>query len=168
MARGFSVDILAQLIRYSPGSFLSREILSRLLFWRDFIGEDDETYSKFIKRNCILIGFDIDRHIVPRMNVLKECGLSNRDIAAMLWSGHSFMNRSIGSLRRIIALIENLGLLRGSCMFLAGLRALSSYNIDTIRRTREFFKTEYAWSEKDLCIALNKFPSILQYSEEKV
>jgi mTERF domain-containing protein, mitochondrial len=168
MTHGFSVDILAQLIRYCPGNLTMREIARRLSLCRNFVGMDDVALSKFIMRNHFMLNIDIDRYIVPKMDLLKECGLSDQDIAALFGNGHSCTRRSISYLRSIIDLIENLGVLRGSRSFLAGLKTLSNFNIDTIKKKFEFFKTAYGWSHEEVCAAFGKYPNILAMSEVRV
>jgi mTERF domain-containing protein, mitochondrial len=167
-AQGFSNEILAQLAEYEPSALALAKTPSRLLFWREFTGNDNAGLLRFLKKNPYLITFDIDGKIMPRMNLLKECGLSNQHIAVMLHGGNTCMRRSLKVLRQVIEIVENMGIQRGSGMFFAGFRAIVNSSLDTVKRKKEFFKTAYGWSEQETCTAFCKFPSILQYSENKV
>jgi mTERF domain-containing protein, mitochondrial len=100
--------------------------------------------------------------------LLKECGLSNRDIVALFENGSRCMNLDLHSLTQTIELIEELGIARGSRMFLYGLRAVGSFSKDKILKKVEFYKNTYGWSLEDIHFAFRKYPFMLQISEEKI
>ncbi|XP_078166494.1 transcription termination factor MTERF8, chloroplastic-like [Carex rostrata] len=164
---GIPGEVLVQLIRYNPVVLQLKETLARLMFWRDFVGNDDKALLKVISRNPFLISSRIENHILPRLNLLKEYGLSNGDMVSLLGGSRCFY-RNLDSIRQIFDLIEELGIPRGSRMFLWGLEAIADLNIDKIKRNAEFFKNTYGWSQEEVCAAFRKYPPVLKYSEEKV
>jgi mTERF domain-containing protein len=167
MEKGIPGEVLVQLIRYNPVVLELKDPLARLLFWRDFIGNNDKAFLKIIPRNGFLFTFNINKHILPRINLLKEYGLSNEDMVSLLGERSCF-GRNLDSLRQILDLIEELGIPRGSRMFLCGLKAISNFSIGKIKNNAEFFKNTYGWSQEEVCGAFRKYPHILKYSEEKV
>lgn len=121
MDGGFAGEILAQLILSNPQCLRQEGALSRLRFWRNFVGDNDEVLLKVLRRNRFLITLDIDEHVLPRVNLLKEFGLSNEDISNLLMKGQACFVRSQESLRQILERTEQLGFSRGSSMFICGL-----------------------------------------------
>ncbi|KAJ4744871.1 hypothetical protein LUZ62_001267 [Rhynchospora pubera] len=166
---GFSGELLVRLIRNNPNALERKDTLSRLLFWRDFVGSNNEILLKIIKRNRLLVVFDIDKHIVPRINLFKEYGLSNQDIARVLANGYSScMSRKLETYKHILDFIEEAGIPRNSGMFLMCFKAIGTFSKDTIEQKMEFFKMTYGWSKDDVYSAFKKFPSILSMSMDKV
>jgi mTERF domain-containing protein, mitochondrial len=165
---GCSGELLVQLIRNNPSALCLKDALSRFIFWRDFVGKDDLALSKIIQKNSLLIIHDIDKKITPKINLLKEFGLSNPDVVSLVQCGNRCMNQNPESFRQILELIEELGIVRGSRVFLSALKSLGGISKNTIKRKVMFFKDTYGWSQEDMCSAFRKFPSMLAYSEDKV
>ncbi|KAJ4736374.1 Mitochondrial transcription termination factor family protein [Rhynchospora pubera] len=169
MDAGFSRELLVQLIRYNPTSLLSKDTLSRLLFWRDFVGGNEVILLNIVRKNGLLVVYDIDNHVVPRINLLKEYGLSNQDIARVLANGYSCcMSRRLETYKHILDFIEGAGIPRDSGMFLVCFKAIGAFSKDTIEQKMEFFKMTYGWSQDDVYSAFKKFPYILSMSMDKV
>ncbi|KAJ4744349.1 Mitochondrial transcription termination factor-like [Rhynchospora pubera] len=168
MENGFSGDLLVQLIRYNPSALYIKDTLSRLLFWKDFVGEGNQGLLEIIPKSPLLINFDIDKHIVPKMNLLKEHELSNHDIVSLLVDNNRCLTQSLDSLRHKLEIIEELGVLRGSTKFLGGLKAVGASNKDTMRRNIESLKKTYGWSQEEVHSAFRKYPKILSFSEDKL
>lgn len=76
---------------------------------------------KVLWTNMLLISFDIDEHVLPKVNLLKEFGLSNWDITNLLVWGEVCFLRSLESLRQILQQMEELGFSCRSPMFVHGL-----------------------------------------------
>lgn len=165
---GCSEELLVQLIRYNPTILLLNDTLSRLRFWRDFVGNSYQALLKIIQRNSLLITYDIYRQIIPRIDLLKEYGLSNSDILLLLRCGTRCMSQNLDSLRQTLELIEELGISRGSKKFMSGLKAVGGLSEDTIKRKVELLKKTYGWSQEDICSAFRKSPKILTCSEENL
>ncbi|KAJ4744886.1 Mitochondrial transcription termination factor-like [Rhynchospora pubera] len=165
---GFSGELLVHLIRYNPAALERRDTLSRLLFWRDFVGNNNQVLLKIIKRNTLLLIRDIDKHIVPRINLLKEYGLSSPDIVSLIGSGNRCLKQNLDSFKQTLQIIEELGISRGSRMFVAGLKAIGGYSKDKIKGKVEFFMVTYGWSEEEVHAAFRKYPTVLSYSGNKV
>ncbi|XP_078166499.1 transcription termination factor MTERF15, mitochondrial-like isoform X2 [Carex rostrata] len=167
MEKGIPGEVLVQMIRYNPAVLQLKDTLSRLLFWRDFVGNNDKALLKIISRNNFLFNLRIDKHILYRLNLLKEYGLSKGDVVSLL-ERRSCWGRNLVSLRQILDLIEELGIPRGSRMFLWSLKAIGNYSKSKIKSNEEFFKNTYGWSQEEFCAAFRKYPVVLQLSEENV
>ncbi|XP_078173384.1 transcription termination factor MTERF8, chloroplastic-like [Carex rostrata] len=164
---GIPGEVLVQIIRYNPIVLQLKDTLPLLIFWRDFVGNDNKAFLKVISRNPFLISLHIDKHILPRINLLKEYGSSNQDMVSLLGRKNCFC-RNLDCIRQLLDLIEELGIPRGSRMFLWGLDAIANLSIGKIKSNAEFFKNTYGWSQEEVCAAFRKLPHILVYSEEKV
>jgi mTERF domain-containing protein, mitochondrial len=165
---GFSGELLVQLIRYNPRVLLMKSILPRLLFWRDFVGDGDRGLLSIVPHIRVLMSRDFDKHTAPNISLLKEFGLSNQDIVCLIRCRNRCMDRDLESLRQTIELIEELGLVRDSKMFIHGLRAVGSYSKDIIHKKVEFYKMTYGWSNEEVYSSFRKFPYILSFSDEKI
>jgi mTERF domain-containing protein, mitochondrial len=164
---GLSSDILFQLIQYNPKLLLNKDALPRLLFWKDFVGKCDKSLVKLVRKNRLLIMYDIEKQIVPRMNLLKEFEFSHQDIVGMLVNC-SLMSRNLDSIRKQFEQIEELRLKRGCSMFLRAVKELGDCSIDKMKRNAEFYQTAYGWSKEEVCLAFTKFPNILRLSMDKI
>ncbi|XP_078151901.1 transcription termination factor MTERF8, chloroplastic-like [Carex rostrata] len=167
MDGGFSGELLVQLIRSNPKALVSKHTLSRLLFWRDFVGKGDQALLKILLRNGWLIQYDLDKYVAPRINLFKEYGLSNPNIVRVLEHGHT-MSRSLDSLKETLMFIEELGIPRESGKFFSTFNALCRYSKEKLKRKAEFIKTTCGWSQEELCSALTRAPSVLASSENKI
>jgi mTERF domain-containing protein, mitochondrial len=165
---GCSRELLVQLIRHNPTALYLKDTVSRFLFWREFAGKDEKAMLKIIQRNGLIITYNIDKHVLPRINLLKEYGLSTPDIVWSLRRGTLCMRQNLDSLSQKLELIEELGIPRGSGMFLAALKVVLGLSKGTIGRKMEFFKKTYGWSQEDVNSAFQKFPAVLGYSEDKM
>jgi mTERF domain-containing protein, mitochondrial len=165
---GCSGELLVQLIRNNPSALCLKDALSRFIFWRDFVGKDDQALLKIIQKNSLLFTLNVDKNIIPKINLLKDFGLSNPDIVLLVQCGNRCFNQNLEFLRQTLDLIEELGILRGSRVFLSALKLLGGISKKTIKRKVKFFKNTYGWSQEDMCSAFRKFPSMLAYSEDKV
>lgn len=165
---GFSGELLVHLILYSSAALLSKNPLLRLLFWRDFVGKGDEALLKILQRNAGLITYDIDKYVVPRIKLLNEYGLSNRDIAGVLASYSNCMKRGLESLRQVLEFIEELGIQRESSMFKCAFKVVHASSKDKLKGKVEFFMMRYGWSQEEVYYAFRKFPSVLTLSEGNV
>jgi mTERF domain-containing protein, mitochondrial len=168
VAKGFSEKLMVQFILHCPKVLAAKRTPSNLLFLRDFLGATNEALFKSIRRNNSLISLDFNKNFIPNVNLLKEYGFSNQDIVNLLENGSRCMNIDLDSFRRTVELIEELGLARGSRMFLYGLKAIGSFNKDKILKKVELYKSTYGWSLEDIHLAFKKHPYILEFSEEKI
>jgi mTERF domain-containing protein, mitochondrial len=167
MDAGFSNELLVQVIRYNPNVLVLKNTLPNLLFWKDFVGKCDESFIKFFQKNRLIIFCDIDKHIVPRMNLLKECEFSDQDIMGLL-SSKSIIGRKLNNIRQLLEQIEELGIKRGCRMFVRAVKELGACSTDKMKRIAEFYQTDYGWSKEEVCLAFTKFPNILRLSMDKI
>ncbi|KAJ4744875.1 hypothetical protein LUZ62_001271 [Rhynchospora pubera] len=169
MDAGFSGELLLHLIRYNPSALLRKETLSHVQFCRDFAGNNDEVLLKIIKVNGLIITYDIQTYVGPRINLFKEYGLSNQDIVrALVFKYSSCMSKRLDSLKHVLDFIEEAGVPRKSGMFLPCFRSICGYSKDTIESKMEFFKSTYGWSQEEVYSAFKKFPTVLAISKDKV
>jgi mTERF domain-containing protein, mitochondrial len=146
-----------------------KPLLPHLLFWRELVGNCDQGLLKLIQKNATLIKYDIDKHVVLRVNLLNEYGFSNEDIVKLLGRGYCyFIGRSMDVLKQILQYIEELGIPGGSRMFVLAFKSVGSYKKDILVRKVEFFKISYGWSQEEVSSAFKKLPSVFALSPYKV
>jgi mTERF len=143
---GCSGELLVELIRRNPAALCLKDTLSRFLFWRDFVGKDDQRLLKIIQMKGLLMTYDIDKRVLPRLHLFKEYGFSNPEIIFLLQGGGRCMSQNLDSFKQTVGLIEVLGILRGSRLFLSVFKLLGGTSENTIKRKVEFFKKTYGWS----------------------
>jgi mTERF domain-containing protein, mitochondrial len=163
MENGFTGETLTGLIQASPSILLLKSASSRLQFWRDYLGTDDELL-KIVRNNHRLLQSHIDA-VVPTINVFKDYGLSDVDIRRLfVFSGNKL--KSPDSAKKLIEDTEALGFDRKSRMFVFGLVVLGRYRKDLVKRKLEFFRNKYGWSDEEVHTAFKRFPNLVCQSEK--
>lgn len=165
---GFTGELLVSLTQFNPIILTLNCAVSRLQFWRSFLGNSDQTLLKVMQKNKPLIQYDIDNHIIPILNLLKEYRISEQEIAALLMIGDRILLHNIDSLSRNLKRTEELGFLVGSKMFVKGFRVVNNLSEKTLDKKLAFFRDQYGWSEKDIYSALRSMPSVFALSERKL
>ncbi|KAF3327189.1 mTERF [Carex littledalei] len=168
MAAGFTGELLVRLTQFNPIILTLNGAVSRLHFWRSFLGNSEEALLKTIQRNRTLIQYDIDNHIIPMLNLLKEYKISEHEIAALVMIGDRILLHNIDSLSRNLKRTEELGFLVGSKMFVKGLRVVNSLSENTLDKKVAFFRDRYGWSEEEIYSVLRNMPSVFALSERKL
>jgi mTERF domain-containing protein, mitochondrial len=168
MDAGFTGETLVSLIQFNPMILTLKGTVLRLQFWRQFLGDDDEALLKAMQKNKLLIQCDIDNHISPMLNLLKEYGISEKEIAALVMNGDRILLQNFDSLSRDLKRTEELGFLVGSKMFLQGFRMVIHLSEKTLDKKLALFKDRYGWSEEEIYSALRKMPSVFSLSVSKL
>ncbi|XP_073005621.1 transcription termination factor MTERF8, chloroplastic-like [Typha latifolia] len=164
---GFSGAMLVQLLRSNPFALTLNGVLQRLNFWKEFIGGGEQSFLKVVKRNRMLINYDIDKKIIPNITILRNYGLSDKDIVSVMMRVNGFILRSPISIRRLVEETEELGFPLPSGMFVQGLSVVAMIKRSTLEKKVEFFKS-FGWSEEEIQSAFRKYPNILTLAEENV
>lgn len=168
MAAGFTGGTLVSLTQFNPMILTLKGTASRLQFWRHFVGDNDEALLKAMQKNKLLLQCDIDNHVIPMLNLLKEYGISEKEIAALVMNGDRILLQNFDSLSRDLKRTEELGFLVGSKMFLQGFRMVIHLSEETLDKKVALFRDLYGWSEEEIYSALRKMPSVFSLSVSKL
>lgn len=165
---GFTAAELERLISSNARILIVAPAIPRLEFWQAFIGGDNrKDLVSVLTRNRGLITHDIVSGIAPKMLLLKEHGLSQRDIVGLVKRGHGFITRSSKTIEAVLNSAKELGLDTKSPMFGHTLSSLVSFSSDSFKAKMEIFRG-FGWSEEELLAAFKKAPSFLHLSEENI
>lgn len=123
---------------------------------------------KVIINNYLLITCDIDRIIIPKINLLREYGLSDQQIVMLVTRQWKFLGQSVDSLKSALEHTEQLGFLRGSKMFVHGLKYVGGLKKETFKNKVTAFIEICGWSEEEVYDAFRKLPNLFGLSAENI
>ncbi|OAY66308.1 transcription termination factor MTERF2, chloroplastic-like [Ananas comosus] len=164
---GFSGPLLVQVVRSNPFAFTINGVLQRLQFWKEFVGGDNTVFSKVVRRNRMLINYDIERKVVPNITLLRNYGLSDKDITLVMMRVNGFILRSPISIKHLLKQTEDLGFSPESKMFVQALSVVAMIKSTTLQKKIELFKS-FGWSKDEVHKAFRKCPNVLSLAEENV
>ena len=113
---GLSPPQIARLVPRVPHAFVSPAYVSRLAFFLSFFGSFDRLHAA-IRRDAKLLTRSVERVVEPKVALLRQCGLSVRDIAYVVSLATRQFAGSQERLEAAIARAEELGVPRGTPMF---------------------------------------------------
>ncbi|OEL15594.1 hypothetical protein BAE44_0023387 [Dichanthelium oligosanthes] len=123
-----------------------------------------------MKRNMSLLSSDLDRVIKPNIALLRQCGLSVRDIADMCSRKARMLTFSPERTKEVKLRVEELGIVVPRR--LGSLKHTVSAVANTAKETNaaklEFLKSTLDCSKSEIATAVSKVPSILRMSEDSL
>lgn len=165
---GFTAVELERLISSNAHVLVNPFAIRRLEFWQNFLGNDSrKELVSVITRNRGIINNNIVSGIGPKISLLKEHGLSERDIVGLVKRGQGFITRSTKTITAVLKLSKEFGLDTKSPMFGQILSSLVGFSSDSLKAKMEIFKG-FGWSEEEILAAFKKAPLFLHLSEENI
>ncbi|EHA8592351.1 transcription termination factor MTERF8, chloroplastic [Cocos nucifera] len=161
---GFSDGQIVRLVSSCPLALVCSELQCRIEFWRPLF-ETDEQLLKAIERNYHLLTSNLGKRIMPNIVLLRDCGISDCQIGRMILKIPWLITRSLPSVKSVIQRAEELGVPRGSGMFLMALHAVSSNSRTRIKAKFQFLMS-LGWSEADVAFVIRKAPFLLYRAEK--
>nr|XP_010905962.2 transcription termination factor MTERF8, chloroplastic [Elaeis guineensis] len=162
----FSDCEIVQLVSSSPLALICGELQRRIEFWRPLF-ETNKQLLKAVARNHHLLSANLGKRIMPNILLLRDCGISDDQIGKMILKIPWLITRSLPSVKSLIQRAEELGVPRGSGMFLTALHAVSSSSSTRIKAKFKFL-TSLGWSEADVAFVISKAPFLLYRSEKGI
>jgi mTERF domain-containing protein, mitochondrial len=162
---GFSKEVILLLIKINPRTLAEKNPLPWLLFWRDFLGNNNKVLIKVIRKNWLLFNFNKEEYVEPRLNLIRKYSLSYQQIASLLMRISGLMLWSLDDLTWVFEKTTELGLKPGSRMFLLGIKAVGSCTEIKFNQRIEFLM-KLGWSKDQVYSAFRKCPLIIMHSEE--
>uniref|UniRef100_A0A0A9E1S2 Uncharacterized protein n=1 Tax=Arundo donax TaxID=35708 RepID=A0A0A9E1S2_ARUDO len=108
----------------------------------------------------------LERVIKPNIALLRQCGLSVRDIVQMCSRHARVLVYNQESLKAFVLRAEELGVPRSSRMFKHALSAVACASEKKVAAKLEFLKMTLGCSKTEAAIAVSKVPSILGFSDD--
>ncbi|OEL37222.1 hypothetical protein BAE44_0001759 [Dichanthelium oligosanthes] len=162
---GLSTPQIARLVPAVPYVFVSPAYVSRLAFFLSFFGSFDKLHTT-IKRDAQLLCRNVER-LIPKMALLRQCGLGVRDIAKVVSLAPRLFAGSQDRLKEVIARAEELGVPRGTPMFRHALVVAYCVGRESATSKMELLKS-LGWSSSQVAMAVARMPSILTGSEQRL
>ncbi|CAL9083588.1 unnamed protein product [Musa textilis] len=143
---GFSCSDITHIVRSNSGviSHKSGTIVSKIQLWQGLLGSND-FLVKLCKRNRWFLGYSIEKRIQPNIEILRDCGVTDRKLTIILRHHPRLIIQKAEALKALIRYIENLGVARTSGMFLYTLKVLHKVSKKNFKAHSEFFKG-FGWS----------------------
>ncbi|XP_064986986.1 uncharacterized protein LOC135581272 [Musa acuminata AAA Group] len=161
---GFSDTEIVQLVSSCLGLLHFRDIQPRINFWRSLLGSN-ERLIKACRRNMFLLTSSLAQKIEPNISLLRECGISEQNIAQMVVRLPSFLCHTEKCIKEAIKHVEELGVSRDCKTFPRALLTVVTLSRSRLDAT---FATliSYGWSQPDCVAAFRKHPSIWSLSKK--
>ncbi|KAK8455154.1 hypothetical protein SEVIR_4G094200v4 [Setaria viridis] len=141
----------------------SCDVVPRLEFFISFYGSF-ERLLVFIKNHNSIILSDLERVIKPNIALLRQCGISVRDIAKLA----RVLTFNPERLKEVVLRAEELGVPRSSRMFYQAVFVVSNITKEKVAARFEFLKSTLGCHESEIATAVSKLPTILGISEQSL
>ncbi|KAL6861783.1 hypothetical protein ACP4OV_017483 [Aristida adscensionis] len=146
----------------------SRDVIPNLEFFMSFYGSFEKLLEATRWRTSILTS-RLEGVIKPNIELLRQCGLSVRDIAWLSSVGtRMILTLSPERLKETVQHAEKLGVPHSSRMFKYVVRVIADIGVEKIAARLELFKRILGCSETEVAAAVSKIPHVLGLSEQNI
>ncbi|KAG9458478.1 hypothetical protein H6P81_002986 [Aristolochia fimbriata] len=122
---------------------------------------------KALKRSRWLLSCDLEKRMLPNINLLRERGVSDSRIAVVIMNQPRDLMQRLETLEEIMRKVEEMGFKSGSPFFLVAVHAISSMSKSTWDTKMELLKS-LGWSEEQILTGFRRMPVFLASSEKKM
>ncbi|XP_047080723.1 uncharacterized protein LOC124691490 [Lolium rigidum] len=161
---GLSRAEMARLASLDPERFRSRSIVSKLRYYLPLFGSCDNLF-RALKHGSYLLGTNLEQVVMPNVVFLRQCGLSDCDIAKLCIYVPRMMTGKPERVQEMAVHAEGLGVPRGSGMFREALQAVAFLSQEKITARMDYLKKTFRWSDAQVSIALKKAPTLIRRSQ---
>jgi mTERF domain-containing protein len=120
------------------------------------------------KKGNVFLLSDLERVIKPNIALLRQCGLSDGDIAWLCSHTARMLTFNLEHVKDVVRCVEELRVHRNSGMFKHVILGFAGINKEKVAPRLEFLKSTFGCSESEIAIVVSKVPRILGYSEENL
>jgi mTERF domain-containing protein len=164
---GLSRPDIARLLSLARDCFRQRSIVSKLQYYLPLFGSPENLF-RALKHSAYLLTSSVDKVVNPNVVFLRQCGLSDCDIAKLCFQIPRMLTANPERVRAMVACAEGLGVPRGSGMFKLALRAVAFQNEEKIAAKVECLKNTFRWSDHNVGIAVCKAPVVLRVPKHEL
>ncbi|CAL5046863.1 unnamed protein product [Urochloa decumbens] len=159
---GLSTHQIARLLLVGSRSVRSCDVVPRVEFFISFFGSFEQLLV-IMKNNNRIVTYDLERVVKPNIALLRQCGVSIRQIAQLnSW----LLGFSPEHLKELVLRAEELGVPRGSRMFWQAVMVVARNTNEKVAARLEFLKSTLGCHESEVSTAVSRMPSILGISKE--
>ncbi|CAL4958102.1 unnamed protein product [Urochloa decumbens] len=162
---GLSAPQIVCFLLVNSRALRSCDFVPRLEFFISLYGSFEKVIE-VMKTNNSIIQSDLERVVKPNIALLRECGLSVRDIAQLSSVKPRLLNSNIEHVKELVLRAEELGVPRGSRMFWRAVSVVSNNSKENVAVRLQFLKSTLGCYGSEVATAVSKMPSILGLSEE--
>eukprot|EP00252_Welwitschia_mirabilis_P006685 TRINITY_DN1757_c0_g1_i3.p1 TRINITY_DN1757_c0_g1~~TRINITY_DN1757_c0_g1_i3.p1 ORF type:complete len:386 (+),score=30.56 TRINITY_DN1757_c0_g1_i3:278-1435(+) len=134
-------------------------------FQRVFQG--NENFVKVMKYSPSLMAMNLERQIIPKIDILWEGGVEGKFLVMLLHRHHRVLNSSTDSLRSYIEFVRSMGIEGPSNLYVNAIAALTT--VGSVEKLKERFLIleSFGLSKEDVANIFRKYPRAFRYSIEK-
>eukprot|EP00268_Persea_americana_P018728 TRINITY_DN1948_c0_g1_i5.p1 TRINITY_DN1948_c0_g1~~TRINITY_DN1948_c0_g1_i5.p1 ORF type:complete len:383 (-),score=52.84 TRINITY_DN1948_c0_g1_i5:387-1535(-) len=145
---------------------IENQLQPNISYLRSFFHTDDNIV-RAIKRRVKVLIYDLQKQIMPCIEVLRKCGIPDHQISSLILRWPFFLTGGPQWIETLVTRVEKFGIARGSGMFIHGVLAMGKMSETTMEAKLELLKS-FGWSEQDILAAFQKEPRFMNVSEGKV
>lgn len=165
---GLSTPQMARLLQVRSRALSCRDVGRlgpNLEFFISFFG----SFEKLLvatERNHSLLTADLERVIKPNIALLRQCGLSARDIVHPCLNRARILTYGPERLMELVLRAEELGVPRSSPVFMFALSSVVSNSKEKVAARLEILEETLSCSATEVATAVSRMPAILGISED--
>ncbi|KAL7116701.1 hypothetical protein ACP275_03G020800 [Erythranthe tilingii] len=166
---GFSGNDIADIASHNP-SILFRSanniLIPSLSVLRGLLGSNEEV-AKLLKKSGWFLVKDLEKTLLPNVDFLKSCCVTMEQIIRTVNSFPRFLLQNPENIRKCASKAEEMGVKRGSKMFIHAVRTVASMSDETWEMKLQAFR-DLGFSEDDILRAFRKSAPAFAVSVEKM
>ncbi|KAG2610753.1 transcription termination factor MTERF9, chloroplastic-like isoform X2 [Panicum virgatum] len=162
---GLPTPQIARFLVVGSRALRSCDVGPKLEFFISFFGSFEHIFA-IIKKSDRILHSDVGSVINPNIALLRQWGLSVRDIAQLCSHNSWVLTYSLERVKELLLRAEELGVPRSSRSFKFAVLAVSNITKEKATSKLKFLNSTLGCSESEVAIAVSKMPSILPLSEE--
>ncbi|CAN6202042.1 unnamed protein product [Urochloa humidicola] len=159
---GLSAPQIARFLLVASTSIRSCDVVPRVEFFISFFGSFEQLLLG-MKKSSRILHSDLESVIKPNITLLRQCGVSVRQIAQL---NGRVLGFSPERLKELVLRAEELGVPRSSRIFWQAVTVVAQNTKEKLAARLIFLKDTLGCHENEVSAAVSKMPSILGISEE--
>ncbi|XP_021740176.1 uncharacterized protein LOC110706556 [Chenopodium quinoa] len=167
---GFSDDELVDLLCSVPIILTLSRSVERVVLaisvLQSILGSNCDVI-KLLKLCNWFLNNDLDKSLLPNIQLMEKCGISKLQIRQTLLSFPRFFLVQPDFMKDCMRRVDSLGLGRNSKMYIHGVRAVSSMTLEKWASKVKLFET-LGFREDDILSMFQRTPQVLTISERKI
>ncbi|KAK8938145.1 hypothetical protein KSP40_PGU018447 [Platanthera guangdongensis] len=168
-AAGFTPNFIVKLFTKNPELLkisLERKLSPNLHLLMTALGGDRKIVATSIARGTWVLGHDLKKHLLPKMETLREHG-AGANIPKLLWWCPWAITQEPERFSKSVVLLQDMGFNPSNPMFIHGIKVMAGLTQPSWERKLQLYRS-LGWSQEETLSAFKKSPSCMCISEEKI
>ncbi|CAL5037640.1 unnamed protein product [Urochloa decumbens] len=141
------------------------DVVPKIEFFISLYGSFEKLLA-VMKKSYRILQSDLERVIKPNFMLLRQCGLSVRDIAQLWCCKARVLTSNPEHVKELVLRAEELGVPRRSRMFRQAVAVVTNITKERVAARLEFLKRTLGCYNSEVATAVSKMPTILGLTEE--